>query len=64
MQVLYVYISLICVFDAFADVDAVLALWCGNARAQNIPLPGLLIQAKARELATGLGQVDFQSSYS
>lgn len=44
------------------DLDAALVLWCRNARAQNIPLSGPLMHAKACDLATSMGVLDFHCS--
>uniref|UniRef100_H3AAG5 HTH CENPB-type domain-containing protein n=1 Tax=Latimeria chalumnae TaxID=7897 RepID=H3AAG5_LATCH len=44
------------------DVEEALFLWFKNARAQDVPVSGPILQIKAEKLATGLGHTDFKCS--
>ena len=44
------------------DIDQALLIWFKNARSENIPMSGPLIQEKARYLAKELGIDDFAAS--
>uniref|UniRef100_H3A0Z6 HTH CENPB-type domain-containing protein n=1 Tax=Latimeria chalumnae TaxID=7897 RepID=H3A0Z6_LATCH len=44
------------------DVEEALFLWFKNARAQDVPVSGPILQIKTEKLATGLGHTDFKCS--
>ncbi|GBN61946.1 hypothetical protein AVEN_44436-1 [Araneus ventricosus] len=46
-----------------SEIDEVLMKWFRSARAKNIPVSGVLLQEKARELGESLGLETFKASH-
>lgn len=46
----------------FDDVEDGLLIWFMGVRGKDVPISGLILQAKAKEIATGLGHEDFSCS--
>ena len=49
-------------YSDFEDVDGALQIWMREARTFDIPISGLILQAKAQELAAELGHPNFKCS--